>query len=45
MRRFMIVTAALAMVALVGSPTMQANADVVRGMPAVKSATQNFTPI
>ena len=45
MRRFLFITAALAAVAMVGSPTMNANAQTTRGALAIKGATQNFTPV
>jgi hypothetical protein len=45
MRKLLLIGAALAIVTLVESPTMQANAEVVRGMSTIKTATQNFTPI
>ena len=44
MRKLMFVLAAMAAVLLVASPTMEASAQMTRGMAAIKTATQNFTP-
>ena len=45
MRRLLFVLAAMAAVLFVGSPTMDANAQMSRGMATVKTVTQNQTPI
>jgi len=45
MRNFIIAVAAMAAMALLVSPTMEANAQTSRGMAALKTVSQNFTPI
>lgn len=45
MRRLIFVLAAMAAVLLVASPTMDASAQVSRGMAAIKTTAKNFTPI
>jgi len=45
MHRLLLMFTALAFVAFVGSPTMDANAQVTRGMSTIKGVTQNYTPV
>jgi len=45
MRKLVLTLAALAALAFIGSPSMDANAQATRGAAALKSAAKNFTPI
>ena len=45
MRRLIFAFAALAAVLLVGSSTMDANAQATRGAPIIKAVTPNYTPL
>ena len=45
MRKWLFVIAALSAVLMVGSPAMQASAQMSPALAAIKGATRNFTPV